>query len=235
MGARPLIRLGIVDDHPTFRVGLRRVFEQEADVEVAWDLGTLSEMSEAMTSDPVDALLMDLNLGPNQDTLAATRAIVDRKGGVAVIVISASADSDAVTAARQAGAHAYLPKDLPVADIVAAVRSLAQNKTSITGFADFAGGRNSELGVRHGLTRRELEVLGELQRGRTNREIAARLGVAVTTVNKHVQQVLQKLHVSNRAQAVARLHREALGGFSKPLPPRTDGDARGPAKSASRK
>lgn len=230
-----MIRLGIVDDHPTFRVGLRRVFEQEEDVEVAWDLGTLSEMSEAMASDPVDALLMDLNLGPNQDSLAATRAIVDKKGGVTVIVISATADTDAVTAAQQAGAHGYLPKDLPVADIVAAVRSLAQNKSSNAGFVEFVGGRGAAADARHGLTRRELEVLAELRRGRTNREIAVRLGVSVTTVNKHVQQVLKKLHVRNRAQAVARLHREALGGFSKPLPPRIDSAGHSPANSASRK
>jgi DNA-binding NarL/FixJ family response regulator len=63
----------------------------------------------------------------------------------------------------------------------------------------------------HGLTRREQEVLNELRRGRTNREIASRLGVSTATVNKHVQQVLKKLHVTNRSQAVARLHAEADG------------------------
>jgi DNA-binding CsgD family transcriptional regulator len=57
-----------------------------------------------------------------------------------------------------------------------------------------------------GLTQREREVLAELKRGRTNREIASRLGVSVPTVNKHVHHVLQKLHVKNRAQAAASLH-----------------------------
>jgi DNA-binding NarL/FixJ family response regulator len=64
---------------------------------------------------------------------------------------------------------------------------------------------------RQGLTRREQEVLGELRRGHTNREIATRLHVSITTVNKHVQQVLKKLSVRTRAQAVARVHAESAG------------------------
>jgi len=63
----------------------------------------------------------------------------------------------------------------------------------------------------HGLTRREQEVLTELRRGRTNREIASKLGVSTPTVNKHVQHVLKKLRVTSRSQAVARLHAEAAG------------------------
>jgi DNA-binding NarL/FixJ family response regulator len=230
-----LIRLGIVDDHPTFRVGLKRLFEDEHGLDVAWDLGTLSEMTSAMASDPVDVVLLDLNLGPNEDSLAATRKLVDKQDGVVVIVISASFDLESVAAARQAGAHGYLPKDLPVSEMVAAVTSLAQNKTPNGAFVDFVSGRSARAEARHGLTKRELDVVAELRRGRTNREIAGRLGVSVTTVNKHVQQVLKKLYVSNRSQAVARLHAESLGGFSKPLTPPNESRRRSPANPASRK
>jgi len=233
LGARPLIRLGIVDDHPTFRVGLKRLFEGERGLHVAWDLGTLSEMTSALTSDPVDVLLLDLNLGPNEDSLAATRKLVDKQEGVVVIVISALFDLESVAAARQAGAHGYLPKDLPVAEMVAAVRSLAHK--SVNGsFVDFVTGRSAPAEARHGLTKRELDVAAELRRGRTNREIAGRLGVSVTTVNKHVQQVLKKLYVSNRSQAIARLHAESLGGFSKPLTPTSESGRRRPANPPSR-
>jgi len=211
-----LIRLGIVDDHPTFRVGLRRLLEQEKELTVAWDKGTLAEMEEAMVASPVDAVLMDLSLGPNDDSLAATRKLVDKKkAGIKVIVISASFDPDAVTAARQAGAVGYLPKDLPAADMVAAVKTLALDQNTNGAFADFAIGRKSTPHSSYGLTKRELEVVSLLRRGRTNREIALDLGVSVTTINKHVQQVLKKLNVRNRAQAQARLHLEALVGFSK--------------------
>ncbi|MHB8612355.1 MAG: response regulator transcription factor [Candidatus Dormibacteraceae bacterium] len=207
--------MGIVDDHPTFRVGLRRLLEQEHELTVAWDMGTLSEMDDAMAANPVDTVLMDLSLGPNEDSLAATRRLVDKKSGIKVIVISASFDPDAVTAARQAGAVGYLPKDLPAADMVAAVKTLALESTDHRAFADFAIGRKSTPHASYGLTKRELEVVFELRRGRTNREIALDLGVSIPTVNKHVQQVLKKLHVRNRAQALARLHHEALVGFSK--------------------
>jgi DNA-binding NarL/FixJ family response regulator len=82
-------------------------------------------------------------------------------------------------------------------------------------FADFYSTRTPVNGIRgvsnHGLTRREQEVVAELRRGRTNREIAARLGVSTATVNKHVQHVLKKLHVTSRGQAIARLHAEAAG------------------------
>lgn len=210
-----MIRLGVVDDHPTFRVGLRRLLEQETELTVAWDMGSLSEMDAAMAGNPVDAVLMDLSLGPDEDSLAAIRRLVDKKAGIRVIVISASFDPDAVTAARQAGALGYLPKDLPAADMVAAVKTLALEQNNKGAFADFAFGRKSTPHSSYGLTKRELEVVFHLRHGRTNREIALDLGVSVTTVNKHVQQVLKKLHVRNRAQALARLHHEALVGFSK--------------------
>lgn len=209
-----MIRLGIVDDHPTFRVGLRRLFEQEANLHVAWDCGTLAEMASAIATAPVDAVLLDLNLGPNQDSLSATRSLSGQMA-VTVIIISASLDEDSVSSAKHAGAHAYLPKDLPVADMVAAVKLLTGPRKGADGFIDLARETRRAADPGHGLTRREMEVSVELRRGRTNREIAGRLGVSVSTVNKHVQQILKKLNVRNRAQAIDRLHRDALGGFSK--------------------
>jgi DNA-binding NarL/FixJ family response regulator len=72
-------------------------------------------------------------------------------------------------------------------------------------------GNGNAVAVRSGLTTREQEVLAELRRGRTNKEIALRLGVSITTINKHVQQVLKKFHVRTRAQAVAIVDAAALG------------------------
>ena len=233
MTLRPVIRLGIVDDHPTFRVGLTRLFEKDRELRVVWDCGTLGEMATALDSDPVDAVLLDLNLGPNQDSLAAARMLVTEKS-VKVIIISASSDDDSVSAMQSAGARGYLPKDLPLDEMVAAVKRLSGEQTADAGFVDLARASRRAVAPRHGLTRRELEVVAELRRGRTNREIAGRLGVSVSTVNKHVQQVLKKLNVRNRAQVIDRLHREALGGFSKPTGAPGQNLGRKPSKSASR-
>ncbi len=175
-------------------------------------MALLNNMLEAC---PVDVVLMDLNLGPDEDALASTTSIRDRFESIKVIVISASLDWEAAAAARAAGASAYLPKDLAVADMVAAIRGLASPNFGRLGFSDMLqsrpGGNGTHMSVRHGLTRREQEVLSELRRGRTNREIAQRLGVSITTINKHVQQVLKKLHVRTRAQAVAMVNAEAAG------------------------
>jgi DNA-binding NarL/FixJ family response regulator len=213
-GGQP-IRLGIVDDHPVFRLGLKRTLEHESDLKVLWELGTATEVVPTMRRSPVDAILMDLNLGPGQDSLAATRAVLLGHPRVRVIVISAILEPEAASAAKAAGASGYIPKDLAVPETVAAIKSIMARRRGDLAFADFFSSRSTANGTRppsnHGLTKREQEVVVELRRGRTNREIAARLGVSTATVNKHVQHVLKKLHVKSRGQAIARLHAEAAG------------------------
>jgi len=212
-----LIRLGIVDDHPVFRLGLIRSFERERDLAVVWELGATTEVFQTLSAKPVDVVLMDLYLGPEEDALGAVRAIRERYDNIKVIVLSASLEWESAAAARNAGAAGYLPKDLSIADMVAAIRGLASQKRSRLEFNDLLAARppaaESSTSSRHGLTKREREVLGELRRGHTNREIATHLGVSITTVNKHVQQVLKKLHVRTRAQAVALLHAESAGNL----------------------
>lgn len=210
-----MIRLGIVDDHPVFRVGLTRTLEREGGLTILWELGSLTDLFAMLDACPVDVVLMDLILGQDQDALAATKAIRERYGSIRVIVISGSLDWDSVASARAAGASGYLPKDLAVADMVATIRGLASPDFGKLAFRDLLGGRPDGHGMRpslrRGLTRREQEVLSELRRGSTNKEIAARLSVSIATINKHVQKVLKKLHVQTRTQAVALVNAEASG------------------------
>jgi len=210
-----LIRLGIVDDHPVFRLGLARAFERERDLTVLWDVGGVTDLDKMLETCLVDVVLMDLNLGLDQDALAATTAIRNRYDTVKVIVISGSLDWEAASAARAAGASGYLPKDLDVGDIVAAIRGLSSPSFGRRSFSDLLTARRGRDAnfppVRNGLTVREQEVLAELRRGRTNKEIAKRLGVSLPTINKHVQQVLKKFHVRTRAQAVAIVDAAASG------------------------
>jgi DNA-binding NarL/FixJ family response regulator len=194
---------------------LVRSFERETDLAIMWELGSVTDIDQTLEKFPVDVVLMDLNLGSDQDALAATTAIRQRYDAVQVIVISASLDWEAASAARTAGASGYLPKDLDVADMVAAIRALASPNFGRRSFSDLLatrrGSNGTLLSLRNGLTMREQEVLAELRRGRTNKEIAKRLGVSITTINKHVQQVLKKLHVRPRAQAVAVVDAAASG------------------------
>lgn len=210
-----MIRVGIVDDHPVFRLGLMRSLEREPGLTVAWDVGSANELFQILPVQPVDVVLMDLYLGPGQDGLVTTQAIRETYAGVKVIIVSASLDWETATASRTAGACGYLPKDLPIADMVAAIRALASPNLGKLAFADHlsspSGAHATIWRSRHGLTKREHEVLDELRLGHTNREIAMRLHVSITTVNKHVQKVLKKLSVRTRAQAVARVHAETAG------------------------
>ena len=202
-----MIRLGIVDDHPVFRLGLIRLLERENDLATVWEMGTLDRLEELLDELPVDVVLMDLTLGPDQDALAATRMIRAKHEDVKVIVISGSLDFEWASASRAAGAHGYLPKDLPLDDMIATIRALASPNLGIANFTDMlANGPATPFRGRRTLaetlTRREQQVLTELRRGRTNKEIAARLGVAPTTIKKHVQQIFRKLKVRTRSQAV---------------------------------
>jgi DNA-binding NarL/FixJ family response regulator len=210
-----LIRIGVVDDHPVFRLGLTRLFDLESDVEVVWEVGSLDQLDELLEASPVDVVLMDLILGPGYDALAATRTIRQKYESVKVIVISGSLDFQWATAARAAGAHGYLPKDLPIADMMAAIRGLASPNFGRLGFRDMLTDDSrrvrGQTRLIDELTPRERQVLAELRRGRSNKEIAKRLGVSLTTINKHVQQVLKKLKVRTRAQAVLAMDTEASG------------------------
>jgi len=185
---------------------------------VAWESGTVVDLLAALEQDPVDVILMDLYLGPDDDSLAATRAVRERFADVRVIVVSASLDWDSVSASRQAGASGYLPKDLTVEDMVAGIRALADPNLGRMPISDAVGGSKSSNGLgmtaQKALTRREREVLFEMVRGRSNRDIAAHLGISVTTINKHVHHILTKLKVKTRMQVIARMRGGPVGSYA---------------------
>jgi DNA-binding NarL/FixJ family response regulator len=210
-GSIATLRLGIIDDHPVYRLGLRRALEGQSDLSIVWDLGSASELARMLKQEPVDVVLMDVNLGGGVDGVTAAEALKRERRGVKVVLTSALPDQDRLMSASAAGVAAYLPKDLTVKELLGALRSVARGEKSIAG--DLLSGVNGvrATGRRRSLqdldrgaqllSAREAEVLGQVREGRTNREIAHKLGIAPTTVNKHVQQVLKKLKVRNRAQA----------------------------------
>lgn len=201
---RPAIRIGIVDDHPVFRLGLKRALERESDLEIPWELGSAANLDAVMRKSPVDVILMDVYMGSGKDGMAATREVREKWPEVKVAVISASLDVRVAPASRRAGADIFLAKAMPVAEMVKSIRHLAVgNSTRSRGGARSArsvGGAGRRVG---GLSPRQGQVLDHLRLGRTNREIATRLNISIGTVNKHVHEVLRVLKVRNRTQAVA--------------------------------
>jgi DNA-binding NarL/FixJ family response regulator len=206
-GARRL-RLAVVDDHEVFRVGLRNLLSRLPAFEVAWDTGSPHEAFERLRNQAVEVVLMDINLGGPMDGVEATRRLVATWPQLKVILISGLADQRRLASARQAGASGFLPKELSADEMVRAIERMVagDEATGANAGAHDGSSRSSHDGfddpaALEDLTPRELDVLAEMRHARTNREIAARLGVSTTTVNKHVHQVLRKLGVRNRAEA----------------------------------
>ena len=185
---------------------------------VVWESGTVVDLVETLEREPVDVILIDLYLGPDDDSLAATRAVRERFADVRVIVVSASLDWDSVSASRLAGASGYLPKDLTVEDMVAGIRALADPNLGRMPISDAVTASRSSNGLgmtaQKALTRREREVLFEMVRGRSNRDIAAHLGISVTTINKHVHHILTKLKAKTRMQVIARMRGGPVGSYA---------------------
>jgi two-component system response regulator NreC len=214
--------VGIVDDHPIFRLGLKKALERETDLTIEWELGSALNLDATMRREPVDVVLMDLYMGAGKDGIAATRELAERWPEVTVAVISASVDDRSVAASLRAGASAFLPKAMPVSEMAASIRRLANSSESASGTsrrrnssAQAVSAKSRHAGRIHtsaaakGLSYRQQEVLEEMRLGRTNREIAARLGISISTVNKHVHQILGVLKVRNRTQAAASASRSS--------------------------
>ena len=196
----PAIRLAIVDDHEVFRMGLRGLLERTGRIVVTWDTGSPHEAWTRIVEQPVDAVLVDVHLGGPIDGLEVSRMLTTRDQGLQVVLMSGLVDEQRLAEAPRVGAVGFLPKELPADDMLAALAQLVQPRRGgpqpqPLQFQDEHGSRLDALSVR------EREVLAEIRLGSTNREIAERLQVSTSTVNKHVHQVLRKLRVRNRAEA----------------------------------
>lgn len=186
-----------------FRLGLKRALERESDIDIPWELDSAANVDEAMRKTPVDVILMDVYMGRGKDGISATRDLTQKWPEVKVAVISASLDERVGAASKRAGADMFLSKSVPVAEMVRSIRYLASSDSTRDRRRQPAGRREEDSGRVGGLSRRQRQVLEHLLLGRTNREIAAHLGISTGTVNKHVHEVLIALKVRNRTQAVA--------------------------------
>lgn len=215
MGER--IRILIVDDHPLIREGLRAVLETQPDMELvgeAWDGN--EAVARALALKP-DVVLMDLAL-PHKDGIEAMREILRDMPGVRVLVLSNYLDDEKVFGALKAGAIGYILKETGAQELRQAVRSVYQGKAALDPAVQrklvdqLAGTGSSDLLPKNDLTQRELEVLRLMAQGYTNPQIAARLSVAEGTVRFHVSNVLRKLGMENRTQAVLYALQKGLTG-----------------------
>ena len=206
-----MIGLLIVDDHPVVRDGLRGMFAGDDRFEVLGEAADGNEALAVARAVRPDVVLMDLRM-PGMDGVTAIRALRDQGFQARVLVLTTyDTDSDVLPAIR-AGATGYLLKDTPREELFRAV-SAAHRGESVLSPA-VAGRLMGELRApaREELSQRELEVLGLIAQGCTNRETATRLFISEATVKTHLLHAYAKLGVRDRAAAVAAAYARGLLG-----------------------
>lgn len=211
-----MTRVLVVDDHPTFRTGLRAVLSRATGIDLVGECGSGEELLERCSLDAPDVVLLDL-LMPGMGGVQAARRLSERHPQVAVLVVTMSDADESVYAALQAGAAGYVLKDSPGDQIVDAVRLVAQGQAVFGApvarrISAFFSASSTPPRPFPELTEREREVLDLMARGLDNGEIAERLFLSRKTVRNVVSMVLGKLQTATRAEAVARARDAGLGG-----------------------
>ena len=216
------IRVMIADDHAFFRRGLEVVLQGEAGLEL---VGAASDGQEAvkLASEVVpDVVLMDIRM-PKMTGIEAARRMKEVAPSAKIVILTISDEDDDLFEAIRAGASGYLLKDIPLDELADSVRSVHGGQSLInpsmagkllTEFATLARRDAEDEPAKHmlapKLTDREMEVLRLVARGLNNRDIAKELFISENTVKNHVRNILEKLQIHSRMEAVMIAVREKL-------------------------
>ncbi len=195
------IRALLVDDHELIRQGLRRAFERDADFEVAGEASSLADARRLLALVSPDVVILDVRL-PDGNGLEACRKIRAEFPELGIVILTMYAGDDQLFEALEAGASAFVPKNAPSEDVVAAARHAASSPRSFTAndLNEAMKRRLSPTGPQ--LSPREREVLGLLAEGLGVAQISKKLFISESTTKTHISKLYEKLGAGNRAQAL---------------------------------
>jgi two-component system response regulator NreC len=207
IGTETRIRCVIADDHALVRQGIRRLLQDERDVEVIGEAGDAAEALKRVTELRPDIVLLDVGM-PGFSSFEAARVIQRDFPGTRVVFLTMHEDHDYVMQGLQAGASGYLLKDTPASRLVSVLREIHQGGKFVS--PEVLGGllENGKLGqsaarpAKSGLTPREREVMKLLAEGNTVRKIAGMLGLSLKTIEAHKFNLMRKLDIHNKAELV---------------------------------
>ncbi|MBB0244116.1 response regulator [Streptomyces alkaliphilus] len=214
------IRVLVVDDHELFRRGLEIVLAHEPDILVVGEAGDGSEAVEKAADLLPDIVLMDVRM-PRRGGIEACTAIKEVAPSARIIMLTISDEEADLYEAIKAGATGYLLKEISTDEVTAAIRAVADGQSQISPsmavklLTEFKAmvqrtGEEQRLVPAPRLTARELEVLKLVATGRNNREIARDLYISENTVKNHVRNILEKLQLHSRMEAVVYAVREKI-------------------------
>ena len=202
-----MIELVLVDDHAVVRQGLRSVLERAPDVRVVGEAATPDEAMRVVAATRPTLVLLDLKLssGPGLEGLDLCARLTEAYPGLAVLVLTTTLEDQLVVTALRNGAKGYVVKEVDTSELLRAIRAVDQGENAFDPRSSSAMVRGLTASPGPGempLTARELEVLRLLAHGLSNREISQRLFIAETTVKFHVANIMRKLEVTRRSEAV---------------------------------
>ncbi|GAB2743358.1 two-component system response regulator MnoR [Salinifilum aidingensis] len=199
------VRIMLVDDHAIVRQGLRAVLEREHDLAVVCEASSAEEALAFVPRCEPEVVLLDLKLsyGDSTEGLQLCEEITSAHSGIGVLVFTTFLEDDLVVEALRRGARGYVVKDVDTTELVRSIRAVAREECAFDSRSAAAMAHSiSNQEEEPELTTRELRVLELLARGLSNREIGGQLYISETTVKFHVRNVMRKLCVSSRAEAV---------------------------------
>jgi len=192
------IRLMIVEDHVLVRLGLVSAASTEPDIEVVAEVADGRLVIETYRQQAVDVVVLDLRL-PGMDGFEVIRALQNKFAPVRILVLSSYDGRDDITRAMQAGASGYLVKGMGLDCLLAGIRAVHRGEQYLP--PEIASRMTAQVDLDVSL--RELEVLRLIANGKSNKEIAAHLGIVEGTVKAHLTNIFAKLGAADRAQALA--------------------------------
>ncbi|RYL88912.1 response regulator transcription factor [Sporolactobacillus sp. Y61] len=200
-----MIRVVFVDDHEMVRIGVSAYLSAQQDIDVVGEASNGSEGVDMVLDLKPDIILMDLVMD-QMDGIEATKQIIARWPEAKIIIVTSFLDDDKVYPAIEAGATSYLLKTSKASEIADAIRTTYGGQSvlepEVTEKVIARMNHRQPKALHESLTKREMEVLLLMAKGKSNQEIADELYIALKTVKVHVSNILSKLEVQDRTQAV---------------------------------
>ena len=214
-GPDPQVTVVLVDDHAIVRQGLRSILEREADLQVVGEAASVDEALAVVSHASPDVVIIDVKLSASIDAegLDLCATLSERHPEAKLLVFTTYLDDQHVLQAVRAGARGYVVKDVDTSALIRAIRDVSRGETAFDARSAAAMARclnAPKQGPAKDLTDREREIVRLLARGLSNKDIGIRLYISSTTAKFHVGNILRKLGVSKRAEAVYEAGKRGL-------------------------